>query len=264
MATGPGTMQTHRMLRLYRDTAALAFLRAVKAWPVAFSLVVYAVIMIAAIVLTRPLGIIGGFAQGLVAAACASGYLQLLSQAVQGHPVKLEDLTKGFRARFWDVISVMFALWIIGFVVSMLVNGAGPTNGPAIAAMVGLAMAFFLNPVPELLYLGQSRSFDLLLQSARFVLANPVAWFLPNLILVPLVLGPAGWLSVSQPGELLLVFSRVFSLEGVVGLFASLPLWSAPLLLLFVHYLMVFRGLLFQGLSSGSVRQREWQARTRT
>jgi hypothetical protein len=250
------------MFALYRDTAVLAFKRAVAAWPVAFSLIVYAVVFIAAARLVGGLGIVGGFILGLVGAACISGYLYLLSQAVQGMKLRFDDFQRGFGALFWDVISVMFALWIIGFIVGMLVKGAGP-NGPAISAMVALAMAFFLNPMPEMIYLAKARSFDLLLQSSRFVLANPVAWFLPNLLFALVLLAPTGSLSVGHPGELLLVFTNVFSPEGVAALFLAFPLWAMPLVLLFVHYVMVFRGLLFQGLSTGGARRRDWQSRTR-
>ena len=53
----------------------------------------------------------------------------------------------------------------------------------------------------------------------------------------------------------------MFSPGGVLAIFGLLPLWLMPLLLLLLHYAMVFRGLLFEGLTSGSARQRAWQAR---
>jgi hypothetical protein len=249
------------MLAIYRETLVLAWKRAVKAWPVAFSLVIYAAAFIAAAMLVGGMGIVGGFILGLVAAACASGYLYMLSQAVQGLPVRLSDLKRSFGALFWDVISVMFALWIIGFVLDLLVRGAGH-NGDAISAMIMLAMAFFLNPVPELIYQGQTRSFALLHQSARFVLANPVAWFLPNLLFALVLLAPSGALMVDHPGLLLVTFSRVFSVQGLLA-FALTWKWAIPLLLLFLHYVMVFRGLLFQALSGDSARRRAWQAQLR-
>jgi hypothetical protein len=254
------------MLRLYRETAVLAFKRALKAWPVAFSLIVYAIIFMAAAWLLAPLGLIGGLLLSLVAAACGSGYLYLVLQAVRGLPVRLDDLRRGFSALFGDVISVMFALWIISLFLGVFVQGAGE-HGAAILAMIGLAMAFFLNPVPEMIYLGKSRSFALLLDSARFVFANPVAWFLPNLIFALIVLAPTGGLAVSRPGELLLVFSQLFSPAGVAQIFAKFVFWGfprvllLPLVLLFLHYVMVFRGLLFEGLTSGGSRRRDWQAR---
>lgn len=251
------------MLRLYRQTAALAFRRAFKAWPVAFSLIVYAVIMRFAAMLAGNLGLIGGFVLGLAAAACGAGYLHLLSLAVRGQKVSFEDLKTGFKELFSTVISALFALWIIGFVVSALVQGAGP-NGPAIAAMVGLAMAFFLNPLPEMIYLQEARSFQLLLASARFVLAHPVAWFLPNLLFWVVLLAPTGALHVQQPGELLLLFGGSFSLGGMAQILSAFPLWALPILLLFLHYVMVFRGLLFQGLSSGNTsRRQQWIEQSR-
>ncbi len=253
------------MLTLYRQTAVLALKRAFKAWPVAFSLVVYAIILSVAAQLLSPLGLLGGLLLSLVAAACGSGYLYLLLQVVRGLPVRFDDLRRGFSALFGDVISVMFALMIIGLLLGVFVQGAGQ-HGDAIVAMIGLAMAFFLNPLPEMIYLGKSRSFALLLDSSRFVFANPVAWFLPNLVFALIMLAPTGELAVSRPGQLLLVFSELFSPTGVMRILAKL-IWSfprvllLPVLLLFLHYVMVFRGLLFEGLTSGGARRRTWQAR---
>jgi hypothetical protein len=255
--------QTSRMLALYRETAVLAWKRALKAWPVAFSVVLFGAIELIAARLVAGTGVVGSIVMMLVGAACASGYLYLLSQAVQGSRIGLTDLKRSFGVLFWDVISVRFALWILGFLITPLVAGAGE-NGLAVAAMIGLAMAFFLNPVPEMIYQGNTRSFALLLESARFVLANPIAWFLPNVLFAVLLLAPTGGLSVGQPGELLLVFSQVFSQEGLIDVAVRLPLWALPLFLAFLHYVMVFRGLLFQNLRTGSARQRAWQAQMRS
>jgi hypothetical protein len=249
------------VLRLYGQTALLALRRAWKAWPVAFSVILYTALMAAAGILARPLGVLGGFALGLAGAACLASYLHLLAQAVTGSKLRLADIKTGFAARFWDTVSVMFALWVVSLGTSVLVGGAGG-NGPAVKAMVGIAMAFFLNALPELLYNGRVRSFALLLESARFVLANPVAWFLPNLVFAVILLGPTGALSVSQPAELLLVFGSIFSITGIAAAFTTVPLWAMPLVLLFLHYAMIFRGLLFVELTSGSSRLREFRARS--
>ena len=72
------------MLSLYRKVTVQAARRALAAWPVALSLVVYAVILVAAVIALGPLGFIGGMLVGLVIAACWSSYLELLSQAVAG------------------------------------------------------------------------------------------------------------------------------------------------------------------------------------
>src|SRR3954470_18135224 len=156
------------MLSLYRQVTVEAGRRAVAAWPAALAFPVYAIILFAAAVAFGPLGIIGGLLIGVVIAACWSSYLELLSQAVAGAKIHLrwDDFKRTFLARFWDVISVMFAFWIISFVTRPFVRGP---NGPAAAAIIGFAIAFFFNAVPELLYQGSSRSFTLLMESARFM-----------------------------------------------------------------------------------------------
>jgi hypothetical protein len=250
------------MFSVYRKVAAGAARRAVRAWPVALSLVLYAVILFQAAVLLAPMGMLGGILIALVAAACWSSYLELIAQAVAGAKIRVrwDELRRSFVARLWDVISVMFAFWIIALVTGPLT--AGP-NGAALSAILGIAMAFFFNAVPELLYQGGARSFALLMQSARFMLANPVIWLLPNLAFAAVALGAGGGLRGHRPAELLLAFGTTFSSPlGVVAAVAALPLWSLPLVLCGLHYVMIFRGLLFRELTSGggNARLRAFQA----
>ena len=246
------------MFEAYRHSAPLAFSRAIKAWPVAFSLVIYGVVILVVGQLVSPLGLVGGIILGLVSAACLSSYVHLLSKAIQGSRLFFRDLIEGVSGRFWDVISVMFAFWIISFGVQIVTRSLG-RNGEAVAAMIALAMAFFFNAVPELLYLGRSRSFSLLAESGRFVVRNPVAWFLPNLVLATLLLLPSGRLAVHDPRELLLVFSHIFTPSGVATALLSVPYWMIVILLLLLHLAMVFRGLLFVELESGNPRLRAFR-----
>ena len=255
------------MLSLLKKVAVVAARRALKAWPVALSLVVYGFILLVAGMLVMPLGMIGGFIMGFIAAACWSSYLELISQAVAESKIQLRwsDLKATFGARLWDVVSVMFAFWIIGFLTGPLTQGE---NGPALKAMLAIAVGFFCNAVPELLYQGQSRSFALLLDSARFMLAHPVVWLLPNLLFAALALGATGQLAVQRPGELLLVFGSFFSspTDAVAMTFSGMPIWGWPLALAGLHYVMVFRGVLFSELVSGgssNARLRAFRAQQR-
>lgn len=251
------------MLSLYRKVLAEAARRGVRSWPAALSLIVYAVILTVTSRLTAGLGLIGSLIAGLVSAACWSSYLELISQAVSAPSFRLT--WDDFRATFWvrlsDVISVMFAFWMISFVTVALTQGP---QAAAISAMIGFAMAFFFNAVPELLYLGNSRSFALLVDSGKFVMEHPVVWFLPNVLLAAVALWIGGGLSVGHPAELLILFGSVFSSPGgVASLFIGLPLWGIPIALLVLHFAMVFRGLLFKELASGRAnpRWREFQSR---
>jgi hypothetical protein len=253
------------MLSLYRQVTVEAGRRAVAAWPAALAFPVYAIILFAAAIAFGPLGIIGGLLIGLVIAACWSSYLELVSQAVAGTKIRLrwDDFKRTFLARFGTVISVMFAFWIISYLTTPLTKGP---SGPAVAGVLGFAMAFFFNAVPELLYQGQSRSFSLLLESGRFMFRFPVVWLLPNVLFAAVGLWAAGLLQqISHPAEGLILFGRMFSSGGLLEIFAGIPRWSLPLALVALHYVMIFRGILFRELVSGggNTRLRAFQAKMR-
>ena len=251
------------MLSLYRQVTVEAGRRAVAAWPAALAFPIYAVILFGAAIVFGPLGIIGGLLLGLVMAACWSSYLELVSQAVAGSKIRLrwDDFKRTFLARFSDVISVMFAFWIISFLTTPLTKGA---NGPAVAGVLGFAMAFFFNAVPELLYQGHSRSFALLMDSGRFMFRFPVVWLLPNVLFAAVALWAAGLLQgISHPAEGLIVFGSIFSVGGLLQIFAGIPRWSLPIALVALHYVVIFRGILFRELVSGggNTRLRAFQAK---
>lgn len=239
------------MFWLYQRVLTQTARRAIASWPAALSLIVYGLLLFAASFLLQPFGIVGGFVLGFVLAACWSSYLELISQAVTGirFRVTWDDFRQTFMVRLWDVVSVLFAFWIISLVTRPLLMGE---HGAALSAMLGFAMAFFFNAVPELLYQGNSRSFALLLDSARFVMEHPVSWFLPNVLFAALALLAGGRLSIQHPAQLLILFGNTFSSPtGVLPIVLDWPPWAWPLALLALHFVMVFRGLLFKELSSG-------------
>jgi hypothetical protein len=248
------------LIRLYGDTAVLAARRGARAWPVMFSLVLYAVIFMVTGQLAGSMGMIGGFVLGLVLAACFSSYIHLISQAVTGAKVRFADLRGSFGARFRDVISVLFAFWIINLVLTHIIAPAAGAKASIVTALFGLAMAVLFNPVPELLYQGSSRSFQLLMESGRFVSQHGLEWLLPNVLFAVVLLAPLGLLH-GPAGLVVLNISALMSPDnngmGLYGLFARAPLYLQLPMLVFVHFIMVYRGLLFAELTRGSgARQR--------
>lgn len=225
----------------------------------AFSLVMYAVIVMLAAKLVSPLGRAGGFVLGIVMAGCFSSYLHLISHAVAGTKIKFADLRASFGARFWDVVSVLFAFWLIGLIVEYVVAPAAGQKADIVVALVGLAMAVFFNPVPELLYQGTSRSFQLLVESGGFISKHGLEWFAPNIVCAAVLMAPLGLLH-GPPGQVVLSVAELLSPNndgmGVYNLFSRAPLYLQLPMLVFVHWLMVWRGLLFGELVRGSRRQR--------
>jgi len=245
------------MLKTYVELAALAAKRAVRSWLAALAIPLLALVWIEAARLFMPLGMVGGFLLGMVSAACVAIYLSMLGSAVAGSNIRLADFKHGLRA-FWDVVSVLFALWIINLGLAFVSSSAG-SNQKAIVGVAGLAMAIFFNIVPELIYSSRSRSFALLKESATFVMANPFAWFAPNLLFAAVLLGALGSLSGAAPAEVILSFAAVATPHGFLSVVNAAPLWMAPFLIALFHFVMVFRGLLYQELASGSSRMRAFR-----
>lgn len=247
------------MLKLYARLAGRAIRLAVRGWPAGVALLLYATVLQTATVRLSALGQVGGFVVGLLMALLISSYLHLLSLVVGDRRIGLADLRESFTARFWDVISVLFALWVIQLAVLLVTASAGD-RGRIIAVLVGLTMVVFFNAVPELIYLarGQVRSFGLLMASARFITAHWPEWLGPTVLMGAVVLAPFGLVQEGSAAERLLRMQSLFSIDGIVLVVLAMPLWLKPLMLLFITWAMVFRGLLFAALASGTARKRPW------
>ncbi|HVV52922.1 MAG TPA: hypothetical protein VHO06_24890 [Polyangia bacterium] len=247
------------MLKLYARLAGKSIRLALRGWPAAVVLPVYATVLLKAAGLVAPLGMVGGFLLPIVAAFLISSYLHLIWLAVSERRIGLGDLRDSFMAHFWDVISVMFATWIIQLLVGFVTRDAGD-RGQIIGVLVDLTMVVFFNPVPELIYLGQGRvrSFGLLMEAGRFISAHWPEWLGPSALMGAVVLAPSG---ITQHGPLavkLLMFQQLFSLDGLTSAVLRFPLWLAPPLLLFITWGMIFRGLLYDELVSRVRRPRSW------
>jgi hypothetical protein len=247
------------MLKLYARLAGKSIRLAVRGWPAAVVLPIYATAMVILASQTKQLGVAGGFLLWIGAAFLISSYLHLVWLAVLGRKIGFSDLRDSFMAHFWDVVSVLFATWLIHLAVTVMTRDAGD-RGTIIFVLVDLTMVVFFNPVPELIYLGggQVRSFGLLMEAGRFVSAHWPEWLAPSALMAAVVLAPSGLLQPGPAAVKLLMFQQLFSLQGMSTTVLQFPLWLAPPLLLFINWGMVFRGLLFSELTSRVRRPRPW------
>ncbi len=249
------------VLRVYGEVAKKALGLAVRSWLAALSIPVYAVLFLVVARLVTQLfaaaPTVAGIAIGLLGAACFGGYLSLLKQAVAGSSIRFSDLKDGLRS-VWDVAGVLFIIWIIEMIVDRI--AAGNPSGVAIKGVVTLAIAIFFNLIPELICHSRNRGIALLQESGEFIFEHPVAWFAPNLVFAAVILWGTGLLSFTSLGSNLAMLGALGSPSGVLLLIAGAG-WTAPLLIAFVHYVMVFRGLLYLELSSGSSRMRDFRRR---
>jgi hypothetical protein len=224
---------------MYRRAFARAWTLTLANWPVLVTLFVYSVIVTSAVVVGAFLGFVGGLLVGIVWASCAGSFLYLVEMMVRTSRVSLADFRRSFGAYLWDVMGVLFLLWLFLMVAAPAL--ASLPRGPALLLSAYLVMLVFFNAVPELIYLGHHSSLQLLRESYVFIGENWIEWFPASLGMTAVLY----WISVP-------------ALPGFLG-------WvQTALVALLVYFVMVVRGLLFLELHDSSRRARIFRHRTGT
>jgi biotin transporter BioY len=225
-------------LAIYASVTRRAARAAITNWPVFLSFFAYFLVMTASMPIAMLFGPLGGFLLGFVWAACLASFLYLVERLVRYGRVTFDDFPSSFTPYLSDVIGVLFVLWMLRTILSLALM-ANP-QGPIIALVVQLFLFVFLNAVPELIYLGHHSSLDLLTESYRFISENWIEWFPPTLL----------------AGAILLPLIAL----RTAGL-ANLGKWA--LIALFIYFLMVLRGFLFEELHGSTRRSRAFRYRSR-
>lgn len=245
-------------LVLYQE-AALAAGRAFtrSAWAFALLLVFFPVLWFLGTLLS-PLGMLGGILLSLVNAACAGTYLATLQDALSlRRSVDVKLIRSNFSRYSGDVLSVLFPLWILQLLVGLL-------GLPLVPLLVGIAVGLFFNPAPEMIGRSRTRGLDLLGEAARFMGGNWPEWLVPQ----ALVLGAAAVVFPGSAVGIVALFGPQFGFVQagslVLGAGTGLAGWVLGLAMVaFVHLFMLFRGALYERLSTGGRRARAWQANFR-
>lgn len=222
-------------LQIYRHVFARAATLAVKNWPVLGSLVVYQVIRTAAAMLAMPLGLAGSFIVTLVQAICLGSFLYLVEMIVRTSRVTLNDFRYSFGRYLWDVVGVMFLLWLFTLVSPAIRQ---VPQGDVILLFLNLVIFILFNAIPELIYMGHYAPTALLAESYQFITENWIEWF-------PATLVAAG----------IMIAVSALPMRGV-GTYAQ-----EAALGLVLYFTMVMRGLLFIELHGSTHRGRAFKYR---
>lgn len=182
----------------------------------------------------------GGMVIGLARSAALSIYCFFLGGLVAQQKVGLDQLKTSIGTYFWSWLNIFFVLWIA----SLLLTPVFAAN-PNLVMPVTLVLLIALNTVPETIYVKGTRGgIDTITRSFAFMQENWIEWFIPNgLVLGLVVVG--------------MVFGTVVSsLLGTLG-----AIGSGLLLGIFLHVYAVFRGFLFEALDGSTHRQRMFRFR---
>lgn len=269
MSASELTLLVRATARLYR-TAAQDALKGVRLnWWAALLPVVYLVTL--SVLSPLVLGIVGrfvgGFVLGLLSAFLVAHFFAVVGASVMGERVGVRESVERAGHLFSPVIGVLFALFVLN-----LVAGFALRENQALRAVLNVVLVILFNPIGEVVALqrGVSGGFfseGLFSESINFMKENAAEWSVAFVVIfLPLIL--------TSPGDFLSLFVSANPLQlvpGFIGLFlttfsALTPLGmilGAPLALLVVLFVLVFRGALYRGLSESSRRKRIYQERNR-
>ena len=247
-------------LRLYADAfadSARAFARS--AWGLGWLIVSFVGLMLVG-VLVSPLGMLGGFVMGLAQAFAAGVYLGCLQDALSVHRPMGWDLVRGNFGRYmWDIVNVLFPLWIVDLVV-------GYARLPLLGTIVAIGIFLFLNPVPEMIGRVRSGGMELLGDAWSFMGRSGPEWLVPQFFFAAAAWGLLPGRGIAGLVQAVGVFSpRMGFMDagslGLVALGSAGGVLRAVGFVALVHLAMLFRGALYGRLEGSSRRARAWSGR---
>ncbi|MEW9124398.1 MAG: hypothetical protein AB2421_16925 [Thermotaleaceae bacterium] len=220
---------------------------AIKNWPILFTGLVYSFIILLLFQVASFFWILAGIVVTMVQSALLSNYLYLIENIIRYGKISLDDFKQGFTVYLWKIYGIMVVIWFANYGLSLFLSPLlrVQIGFVSLGLLVQLAALILLNCLPEVIYqkhymVGESFGY-----CVEFIKENWLDWFLPNIILGALFV---------------LLTGRVLSVNLLLGNpFLSLSLRGIVLYVigqLFLSFMMIYRGLLFQLLSSSTRRKR--------
>lgn len=235
------------MLVINKEIMPKSLRLTIKNWPIIFTGFVYALIFLLLGRTVFLFSILAGIIITLVQSALFSNYLYLIGNIIQYGKIDLEDFKQGFKVYIWKIYGILFVIWFVNY-------GAALFLSPLFSIRIGfvplwslvqLVAFILLNCLPEVIYQKHYHVGESFRYCFEFIKENWFNWFVPNVILgILLALITGGGLSSG-----LFFGGDLFSLSV-----SSLAVYGVAQFLL--AFIMVYRGLLFQILSTSSRRKR--------
>lgn len=209
--------------------------------------------------LILPKGFVFSLILGLILAYFLSAYLCLVRYGLDGEKFDFESLKQDTNTLFSYVISALFTFFLLNFMFDILSEmKIAILDINFLKAAIGILLAVFLNPLPEVIYIRGGNVAETFQVSFEFVKENFIEWFIPILVFIMLV---SGFYRLS-PESLFQIMSvnPLYQVELILFQLSSLALSPYMigvlfLILLLLYFVMIFRGSIFKELQLGR-RQR--------
>ena len=223
-----------------------------KNWHIVFTGFVYTTINIIifgiiSYLLTGILGILAGFVVAIVTSSLISNYLYLLSNIIRNDKITLNDFKEGFKYFLWKVYEIFFIAWIFSFILNRVI-GVMSSFASRISTVISILVLIIFNPLPEIIYQKSYSPWESLSYSFDFMKENWLTWLLPNIIFFTILYKTTGRI-ILDVFTTHLTYNFDFTIKGVVIYIIGQVIFS---------FAMIYRGYLFNLLSTSTRRKREY------
>lgn len=231
-----------------------SFLKAIKSlkksWQVIFVGLAYGAISVVlsgvlSLILRGPLSILSGIISAIIISSLFSNYLYLLTNIIKYGKISFDDFKNGFTYYLRKIYVILFIIYIAQLLLSVVTRMMGPLGGTLIS-LASIGAFILLNALPETIYQKYYGPLDTISYSYSFLTENILNWAIPNII----------FFGILSP-----LVTNIFSMIFVIRI-GFLP--GIEQIIIFVlgqlifNFGMIYRGHLFDLLSTSTRRKREF------
>lgn len=221
-------------------------------WLIVFTGFIYTIINIAIFTLisylfTGILSILAGFIVAIVTSSLISNYLYLLSNIIKYDKISLSNFKEGFSYYLWKVYGIFFIAWILSFILNGVI-GVMSSFASIISTIISILILIIFNPLPEIIYQKYYSPWESLSYSFSFMKENWLNWLLPNIIFFIILYKLTGRV-ITDIFTTHLVYNFDFTIKGFIKYLIGQIIFS---------FAMIYRGYLFNILSTSTRRKREY------
>ncbi|AKL94566.1 hypothetical protein CACET_c10630 [Clostridium aceticum] len=219
-----------------------------KNWPIIFTGLFYSLAGFVLMTILPFFWILGGLVGIIFMSAILSNYLYLIYCIIRKDRLTFQDFKDGFTVYLRKVWGVSFIGWVAMLILNtFLMPGFGRGFQPMGLGIIINFLAFALfNALPEAVYQKHYNPWESITYAVAFVRDNWIEWFIPNLVLIGVFYLLTGTL-LTGIFNYQVPFRLLFSSRGIV-LYLLGQIWFS--------YIMVYRGYLFDLLSTSNRRKR--------
>lgn len=207
---------------------------------------IYGSISLAATLIFSGIPLLGGFVLYMVEAGLMAHYFYMLHEIIKGvGKCHIRSVRPALRMYFLKVYGVLFFIFLVQFVSSSLFMG-----NITLTLIVFVFLILLLNALPETLYQRHYGAVESIKYAFRFVKGFYIEWFLPNLLFF-------GILFLMDRGNFGISIFNFMPRAVFVPDFWGILFYLLKQMVFM--YIMLYRGMLFDILSTTSKHKRMYE-----